>query len=385
MRPDSKEDLLRALVGAREKKRQDVRHEMQTKRGNYIQALTTLYPGDGEGRRRPTFFIAQTRLLKQGRQASQSAPQNTPKTPTPAPGTTPGGEYCQSPYRCYNGCLPERHPGQTDESGEQNDASMEPDDNMFEELKTTRSTSWQFELRQMQRTNKRLGEELNLLLASKKKRKRRKGQDQIERDCANCHTKTTPEWRRGPSGKRDLCNSCGLRYAKLVRTGSFSSKSAPSLTQQQMGRGSSRTAASNSDKGAASPAHISASTSNSQQSSTSTAVPPDPATLHRGFTDSSGTPDSPNPARPILTVSSPRRASMGGLMSGANASSPQSPRHGRKGSLQNTPLSNMSSATTPRISESPFGDTSTPSDTGTGGTFSQPRSAEPPGTSGGTE
>ena len=90
------------------------------------------------------------------------------------------------------------------------------EDNMFEELKTTRSTSWQFELRQMQRTNKKLVEELNQLVASKKKRKRRKGVDQLERDCANCHTKVTPEWRRGPSGKRDLCNSCGLRFAKLV-------------------------------------------------------------------------------------------------------------------------------------------------------------------------
>jgi hypothetical protein len=37
------------------------------------------------------------------------------------------------------------------------------------------------------------------------------------RDCANCHTRNTPEWRRGPSGQRDLCNSCGLRWAKQVR------------------------------------------------------------------------------------------------------------------------------------------------------------------------
>jgi hypothetical protein len=36
----------------------------------------------------------------------------------------------------------------------------------------------------------------------------------VIRDCANCHTRNTPEWRRGPSGQRDLCNSCGLRWAK---------------------------------------------------------------------------------------------------------------------------------------------------------------------------
>jgi hypothetical protein len=38
----------------------------------------------------------------------------------------------------------------------------------------------------------------------------------LQKDCANCHTNNTPEWRRGPSGQRDLCNSCGLRWAKQV-------------------------------------------------------------------------------------------------------------------------------------------------------------------------
>lgn len=33
-------------------------------------------------------------------------------------------------------------------------------------------------------------------------------------ECQQCHTTTTPEWRRGPLGPRTLCNACGLRYAK---------------------------------------------------------------------------------------------------------------------------------------------------------------------------
>ncbi|KAG7093533.1 hypothetical protein E1B28_007205 [Marasmius oreades] len=37
--------------------------------------------------------------------------------------------------------------------------------------------------------------------------------------CISCRTTTTPEWRRGPSGNKDLCNACGLRYA---RTGHLS-------------------------------------------------------------------------------------------------------------------------------------------------------------------
>ncbi|ORZ06661.1 hypothetical protein BCR42DRAFT_456335 [Absidia repens] len=36
--------------------------------------------------------------------------------------------------------------------------------------------------------------------------------------CESCHTSHSPEWRRGPSGHRTLCNACGLRYSRsLVR------------------------------------------------------------------------------------------------------------------------------------------------------------------------
>lgn len=35
--------------------------------------------------------------------------------------------------------------------------------------------------------------------------------------CSTCQTTTTPEWRRGPSGPRTLCNACGLAWAKMVR------------------------------------------------------------------------------------------------------------------------------------------------------------------------
>ncbi|KAI3572923.1 hypothetical protein IWW34DRAFT_707967 [Fusarium oxysporum f. sp. albedinis] len=35
--------------------------------------------------------------------------------------------------------------------------------------------------------------------------------------CHKCGRTQTPEWRRGPDGKRTLCNACGLHYAKLKR------------------------------------------------------------------------------------------------------------------------------------------------------------------------
>ncbi|KAI5969734.1 hypothetical protein CANMA_001196 [Candida margitis] len=35
--------------------------------------------------------------------------------------------------------------------------------------------------------------------------------------CQHCHSKETPEWRRGPEGSRTLCNACGLFYSKLIK------------------------------------------------------------------------------------------------------------------------------------------------------------------------
>jgi PAS domain S-box-containing protein len=40
--------------------------------------------------------------------------------------------------------------------------------------------------------------------------------DLMVKACAKCGTRKTPEWRRGPNGNRDLCNRCGLRWAKQV-------------------------------------------------------------------------------------------------------------------------------------------------------------------------
>ncbi|CAO3598748.1 unnamed protein product [Absidia cylindrospora] len=36
------------------------------------------------------------------------------------------------------------------------------------------------------------------------------------KSCESCHTTHSPEWRRGPSGHRTLCNACGLRYSRSL-------------------------------------------------------------------------------------------------------------------------------------------------------------------------
>ncbi|TID13956.1 white collar [Venturia nashicola] len=228
MRQDSKEEFGRILRVALTGQNTSVRHEITNKRGQVLQAFTWIYPGDATEGHKPTFLLAQIRLIRyqrggghkggsisKGDRASNSlfsTPSRLQGSGTPM-STATTGTADTTKYR-----TPQDHPvSRAGHSGlllGNQHESLASDENVFDELKTTRSTSWQFELRQMERRNRVLAEEVQSLIASKKKRKRRRGAGALQKDCANCHTKHTPEWRRGPSGQRDLCNSCGLRWAK---------------------------------------------------------------------------------------------------------------------------------------------------------------------------
>ena len=223
MRAEAKLEFGRMLELARTGVRVTFKHDVQNKRGQVLQARTTIYPGDACEGQKPTFLVAQTRLLKLPRtihrQVSNASQKVDPKatSPTSSAGGASGGR--QTPHSAAGGVNGDKVTTQAGGSGlvigNQHEA-LASEENVFDELKTTRSTSWQFELRQMEKRNRLLAEELQGLLSSKKKRKRRNGAGQMQKDCANCHTRVTPEWRRGPSGQRDLCNSCGLRWAKEV-------------------------------------------------------------------------------------------------------------------------------------------------------------------------
>lgn len=239
MRADSKTEFGRILEVARTGKRASFKHEMQNRRGQVLQAQTTIYPGDAMEGSKPTFLVAQTRLLKLSRSLLVSQRPGgsamSPKTDQASAGSATsstnfsGGSTGQPLSRAAS--TPQSSQSNTYDTGiltqpggsglaiGNQDEALASEDNVFDELKTTRSTSWQFELRQMEKQNRLLTEELQGLLSRKKKRKRRKGSGQMEKDCANCHARVTPEWRRGPSGNRDLCNSCGLRWAKQVSNG----------------------------------------------------------------------------------------------------------------------------------------------------------------------
>jgi len=230
MRPETKREFLRILELARTGKKASTKHELINKRGQVLQAFSTVFPGDAPEGKKPTFLIIQTRLLKYTKGTTIAAQraimpelkrENTGSTMASAPMSSNGrGTLNRQESLVGPGSFVDT-PGVAAtiagvhglELGRQ-DVALASDENLFDELKTTRSTSWQFELRQMEKQNRLLAEELQTLLAAKKKRKRRKGAGQVEKECANCHTRVTPEWRRGPSGNRDLCNSCGLRFAK---------------------------------------------------------------------------------------------------------------------------------------------------------------------------
>ncbi|MBE3042776.1 hypothetical protein IMZ48_09430 [Candidatus Bathyarchaeota archaeon] len=203
MRKESRVEFGRTIEKARQGKFDSCRHEVHNRRGQVLLAQTFLYPGDdSEGK--PSFLLAQIKLLKASSRSSVGSQKNT---------------HAEQ-YSIKQEASPLKISIDTPSGGRDSwsrpGAGRGLEDPVFAELGTTKCTSWQYELRQMEKVNRTLTEELNMLLSNKKKRKRRKGSGNVIRECANCHTRNTPEWRRGPSGQRDLCNSCGLRWAKQV-------------------------------------------------------------------------------------------------------------------------------------------------------------------------
>ena len=67
MRQESKQDFNRVLELARHGKWQSTKHDLLSKRGQVLQAYSTVFPGDASEGSKPTFVIAQTRLLKYSR------------------------------------------------------------------------------------------------------------------------------------------------------------------------------------------------------------------------------------------------------------------------------------------------------------------------------
>ncbi|OKL60236.1 hypothetical protein UA08_04808 [Talaromyces atroroseus] len=61
------------------------------------------------------------------------------------------------------------------------------------------------------------GDVHHLSFSSEENEKKKRIKTTEEYVCTDCGTLASPEWRKGPSGPKTLCNACGLRWAKKER------------------------------------------------------------------------------------------------------------------------------------------------------------------------
>ncbi|XHG09217.1 hypothetical protein AWENTII_012293 [Aspergillus wentii] len=230
MAVESRLEAKRALEIARSGQQTTFGQQMRHRKGHMLQVQTTLFPGDTKEGTKPTFLIAQMRFPKSLQPATgmagneESAPTDTAVAlftgETGSNGTRGMAATGPQPFD-YSIMGANRLP-----SGNQYVPAVR-NPTVFTELNPTRGSSWQVELRELEKQNRTLSDELQRLLTRKKKRKRKQSNAPVEKNCAMCQTKNTPEWRRGPSGNRDLCNGCGLRWAKQNRAAQPAEKSVP--------------------------------------------------------------------------------------------------------------------------------------------------------------
>ncbi|CAG8025008.1 unnamed protein product [Penicillium olsonii] len=202
------------------------KHQMRHKKGHVLSAHTTIYTGDARDGSKPTFLVVQIRFARSFPPSSTALSAAADDSLGSLPGTARNSTLTVDdplPPSQY-GALGQRIPDLSTliglnglPAGNRNVSPSADPATFFTELNPTRGSSWQIELRELEKQNRTLSDELQRLLARRKKRKRKQTAISVEKSCAMCKTKNTPEWRRGPSGNRDLCNSCGLRWAKQVR------------------------------------------------------------------------------------------------------------------------------------------------------------------------
>ncbi|PYH90548.1 hypothetical protein BO71DRAFT_361192, partial [Aspergillus ellipticus CBS 707.79] len=212
MGADTRPQALEALETARSGQEVSFTHKIRHKKGHMLPVQTTLLPGDSKEGEQPSFLVAQLHFHK----APSGGPEDPASSSTDAP-VAPSGSRDMIPVGGQSAVGLSSVIGSSRlPSGNQDTTSLR-DHSLFTELAPTRGSSWQFELRELEKQNRSLADEVQRLLTRRKKRKRKQSTIMVEKSCAMCRTKSTPEWRRGPSGNRDLCNSCGLRWAKQVR------------------------------------------------------------------------------------------------------------------------------------------------------------------------
>lgn len=128
LRKESRAKFGRLIEKTRHGRTITFKHEVQNRLGQFLQAQATLYPGDVCEGNKPSFLLAQIKLL------GVSTRSVTSTSPAARVGSFPATSM------------------------------SDPKDDIFEELGTTRSSSWQSELDQIKKANLLLTIELNELL-----------------------------------------------------------------------------------------------------------------------------------------------------------------------------------------------------------------------------
>ncbi|KAK7953017.1 hypothetical protein PG988_013711 [Apiospora saccharicola] len=157
-------------------------------RGHRLEANVVLHPGPRGGSRRPYYLLACCGIVRPYAKRRKEPPPGNKKYDTTATAAPPA---------------------QSLEDG--------GDDDILEDLNPNRCGPLGYEIYQLDGANQSLRAEMQELLKHASQRRRAKKHGEDPGGCANCHTKVSPEWRRGPGGERNLCNRCGLRWAKTRR------------------------------------------------------------------------------------------------------------------------------------------------------------------------
>ncbi|TPX38215.1 hypothetical protein SmJEL517_g00414 [Synchytrium microbalum] len=140
-----------------------------------------------------------------------STPQQFPSPGGPTPGSSSSGEDPSTPRTSSSSLSTTTPLNSTLLQGLLVYSDLYEGGNLFDIMAPTRATSLHYELNQLKAQNKRLREEVDNIVFCKKPR-----MEVVETPiCCMCGTTSSPEWRRGSDGLRNVCNACGLRANKL--------------------------------------------------------------------------------------------------------------------------------------------------------------------------
>ncbi|GAA5889725.1 hypothetical protein JCM6882_004301 [Rhodosporidiobolus microsporus] len=252
--PEYRQQLEVALQQAQLGAPASVQHKMRNRNGQAIEVVTKFYPRHPEvaDSTAPqdlpeaplhTAIIAQTTEISSEQRKAHSIFGTSAPVYTSSSGASPAVSDTGSNSGSSNNGSTSNGAFQSTFKSLQHPSSIS--DNIFDELETRRPTSWQFELHQLQSMNKKLRDEKDYLLATRRAKRNstaysersRKGSAASDtgskassatgRVCQNCGRDSSPEWRAGPNGKKTLCNSCGLRWAKNLKQASKSGNAPP--------------------------------------------------------------------------------------------------------------------------------------------------------------